>query len=174
MKTPAFTFLSLLAALVLPPGIYSAESFRFFPRNDSRLQSSRTPVFYISGTVFNDTNKNLRFDPQDKSNVASTLTLFHLVDGEWKQVNATPQRTSSTGAYTFAVFARGSYRVGVKYGNNPNGAYSAIRGFEAGGAVSGTRRTLNIPLVTPASAARYGVTSTQNPHRPPVSATPFR
>ncbi len=89
-------------------------------------------------------------------------------------MNATPVRTSSSGAYTFAVFQRGSYRVGVKYGNNPNGAFSQIRGFKVGVAVSGSRRVLNIPFVTPGNAAQYGMTTTRNPHRPPVSATPIR
>jgi hypothetical protein len=175
MKTPAFSLVVALAALVVLPGSLSAaESFRFFPQNDAKLSNSRTPVFYLSGTVFNDTNKNRIFDPGDKSGLAAGLTLFRLVNGEWKEVNAQPVRTSNTGAYTFAVFQRGSYRVGVKYGNNPNGAFSQIRGFRVGVAVSGSRRLLNIPFVTPATAAQYGMTSTPNPHRPPVSSTPIR
>jgi hypothetical protein len=175
MKSPVFTLMFALAALVALPGTLSAsESYRFFTQNDAKLASSRTPVFYLSGSVFNDTNNNRVFDPGDRSGVASSLTLFHLVNGEWKQVNATPVRTSSSGAYTFAVFQRGSYRVGVKYGNNPNGAFSQIRGFKVGVAVSGSRRVLNIPFVTPQTAAQYGMTTTRNPHRPPVSATPIR
>ncbi len=174
MKSPAFALLFALAALgVLPETLSAAESFRFLPQNDGKLPSARTPVFYISGVVFNDTNGNRIFDPNDRSDVASSLTLFHLVNGEWKQVNATPVRTSSTGGYTFAVFQRGSYRLGVKYGSNPNGAFSQIRGFQLG-IGSGTRRILNVPFVTPQTAAQYGMTSTRNPNRPPVSATPIR
>jgi hypothetical protein len=160
--------------VVLPGHLTAAESFRFFQQNDAKLTNSRTPVFYISGMVFNDTNKNKIFDPGDKSGVASGLTLYRLVNGQWREVNANPVKTSSTGAYTFAVFQRGSYRIGVKYDSAPNVAYSVIRGFKVGVAVSGSRRVLNIPFVTPATAAQYGMTSTRNPHRPPVSATPIR
>ncbi len=59
MKSPVFTLMFALAALVPLPGTLSAsESYRFFTQNDAKLASSRTPVFYLSGSVFNDTNNN--------------------------------------------------------------------------------------------------------------------
>lgn len=174
MKTPAVTLILALVALFAVPGaLPAAETFRFFTQNNAKLPSTRRPVFYISGTIFNDVNRNLRFDPSDKSAVPSSLTLYHLVNGQWKPVNAKPVRTSSTGGFTFAVFQRGSYRVGVQYGSNPLGAYSGIRGFGLK-VTSGSRRLINVPYVTRDSAARYGITTTRTPHNPPVSATPIR
>ncbi len=175
MKLPTLSILFSLATLfLLPENLPAAESYQFFNKAGAKLPNSSRSVFYISGTVFNDRNGNKKFDPSDKAGIASGLTLYHLVNGEWQEVNAKPQQTSNTGAYTFAVFKRGSYRIGVKYGNNPNGAYSRIRGFRVGVALSGSRRVLDIPYVTPATAASYGMSTTRNPHRPPAPATPFR
>ena len=174
MKPPAFApMFALVALFALPATPQASEAFQFFTRNNAQSTSTRRPVFYVSGTVYNDANKSGGFDPKDKAAVTSSLTLYRLVNGQWKTVNARPQRTSAAGGYTFAVFVRGSYRVGIKYDGSSVGAYSFIRAFSPT-ASSGSRRIMNVPFVTPSTASRYGMTTTQTPHSPPVSATPTR
>lgn len=174
MKSPAFTLKFALVALVaLPASLPAAESFRFFTRNNATLTSNTRPVFYISGTIYNDANNSGRFDPKDKAASPSSLTLYRLVDGQWRPVNARPQRTSAVGAFTFAVFVRGTYRLGIKYDNSPVGAYSFVKGFGTK-AASGSRIRMDLPFVTASTASRYRMTTTRTPHSPPVSATPIR
>jgi serine-aspartate repeat-containing protein C/D/E len=113
---------------LLPNVDYSNTAAKtYMPTNPSSQENAKlsdftaaalatVPLSSISGTVFHDYNGNNVQDSGDAGIANTTLTLYHLVDGNYVLVTksdgtAVTAITNSDGSYTFSSLVTGTYRV---------------------------------------------------------------
>jgi len=112
----------------------------------------------VTGTVYNDRNKNRRFDGQDTAAKKSSVWLYRVLpDGRRQKIRRLS--TDQNGRYSFGLMPSGKYFIAVRLPNK-----LSIR--TAPFVLNGVNRlnVRNIPVVTRGTINQYpGLTITPNP-----------
>jgi len=159
MKTPAL-HLVLLAVVAC---------FLFAP--DAEAATAPARYTNVSGTIFNDSNRNGVLDRGEQSGLPAVAWLYRVYPNG-SSVKVGQVSVDRSGRYNFYPRVGGYYFVAVRFSNT---FAVRTRGFSVSLLSRGTVR--NVPFMTPQTARRYpGYIATPNPanldRQQPVS--PYR
>lgn len=135
------------------------------------LEAATAPLrtIQVSGTVFNDTNRNGILDRGERSGLPATVWLYRAFPNGTR-VKIGQVGVNASGQYVFNTRVAGVYFIAVRFSNT-----FAVRSRAFGVTQLSRGVVRNVPFVTPQTVRFYpGYTATPNPsnldRQQPVSA----